>query len=870
MNKELRLAVRQAACEKCKLHTQADGLDQCRTGDGPNGADIMVVTKFPTVADSRTRRELTEYLEEAGIDPDRVMWCSALKCRVWDMDPSKTDMKACRPYLEAETAFIKPGYVLAVGSEALFATTGKSGIMKYRGKVFTHGETQMFATISPAMVGRNPGLRGGFVADLMYFKRLADGGSTATPKHHTPGDRRTYVVSKDALRAMLTALRTAGVVAYDIETVGASEFATDAAIVSVAFTVIPADSTADDPMDDAHVYELPLWHPGSVWRKQWRAIVRLVYNALRRAKKRIAHNAKFDTRWLIHFGHVAGDYLMPTYDTIIALALLDENAPKGLKPAAQQRLGADPWGVDTRDLLNMAIEDVLEYNGLDTWHTLRMYFHTKPQLASHPRTLRLFVHLMMPTVQELILAERKGVYVHRHKLMDNWAATQGRLQAVNELLLSQLNEDDVPERFHKRDGSIDVNFNPSHFARWFIFEYLGLPILARGKTKDNGQAGDPSMAEAVMMELRDAEEDRLQSGDPTPPTLNVPALLLERAGYVKMCNGFYEPYSEQMDDAGRIHTTFKPWGTVTGRMSSGGEDAEKMTGRRSIRGVNLQQVPRNPLVRGVFGAPPGSSFVEADYSQIELRLAAFLAREPTMLHLYATGQDIHMAMAMRMTGKAMSQVTKEERKRAKAVNFGFLYGMGWVKFIATAWLNYGLRVTEDESRAFRKAFFGQFDKLPSWHAKQRRLAAKYGRVETPMGRVRHLPDIYSPDEGVRAEAERQAINSPVQGFASDMALLSATIIARKFRERGINGHVIGMVHDAVNFEIENPSLPRALPIIKHTMENLPLQRLFGIHLDVPIVADLKAGDSWGEAHEIPAEMFEDRTALRGWIKENVA
>jgi DNA polymerase-1 len=283
----------------------------------------------------------------------------------------------------------------------------------------------------------------------------------------------------------------------------------------------------------------------------------------------------------------------------------------------------------------------------------------------------------------------------------------------------------------------------------------------------------------------------------------------------------------------------------------------------------------------VFGAPPGWFFVEFDYSQIELRIAAYLARETTMLHLYATGQDIHTAMAMTMTGKPWHGgkcdcggcVTGEERKKAKAVNFGFLYGMGWAKFISTAWENYGVRVTEQEAQAFRVAFFQQFPLLQRWHARQRKLAHTYGRVETPMGRIRHLPDIYSPDRGVMAEAERQAINSPVQGFASDMCALSLVVLAREFRRLGIRAYPIGSVHDAVNWEIHADDLEQALPLIKYRMENLPLEDLFNLTIDVPIVADCKIGTRWGQAKEVPEELLGLRSAdnvmLAEWLSTNV-
>lgn len=829
MNKRLQLAVRNAVCSDCRMSSQAEGDDICVTGQGPNNARVVIVTKFPI--GPRSKKELSGFLVEAGwSDVDNAMWCSAIKCRSWEMDPTKTDMKACRPYLDQELNFIKPEYVLCIGGEALFAATGRAGIMKYRGKLFTHtsGATVM-ATIAPGMVARNPRFRDGLIADLRYFHNLTSGIAVDQDPYHTPGDRQTTVDTKDALRSMLAALDASGVVSYDVETTGAGEYESGAAIVSLSLT------TAATSMATAQVWKIPLFHPQSVWRRQWERILAIIGRHLCRVKRRIAHNAKFDTRWLRTFGMPE---LTPTFDTIIATALLDENRVKGLKPLAQQLLGADPWGIDTKNLLTTPIDEVLDYNGLDTWHTLRLYFVFRNQLKAQPRIGRLFIYLMMPLVQELVNVEQRGVYVDREVLATNHNVARQTLADVRDQLMEW-----VPPREEWPPNIKDVNFNASNFARWWLFDHLGLPVMARGKTKDDGSPGAPSMAEAIMLELAELHE--------------VGKLMGEHALWFKRCSAFFESYEALLDDNSRIHTTFKPWGTVTGRLSSGKEDEEKLTARGHVKGVNLQQVPRDPLLRGVFGAPPGSSFVEADYSQIELRIAAFLAREQTMLHLYASGQDIHMAMAMRMTGKPASRVTKEERKRAKAVNFGFLYGMGWHKFIMTAWSNYQLRVTEEESRAFRTSFFDQFPMLPAWHAKQRRLAHKFGRVTTPMGRVRHLPDIESPIPDVRAEAERQAINSPVQGFASDMAALSMVFVARKFRKLGLAAHPIGTVHDAVNYEIPNDELRVALPIIKDTMETLPLERLFGVVLDVPIVADIKVGTHWGLARELSIDEVYD-------------
>jgi DNA polymerase-1 len=273
----------------------------------------------------------------------------------------------------------------------------------------------------------------------------------------------------------------------------------------------------------------------------------------------------------------------------------------------------------------------------------------------------------------------------------------------------------------------------------------------------------------------------------------------------------------------------------------------------------------------MFGAPPGWSFVEADYSQIELRIAAFIANERHMIDLYNQGADIHMTTAMAVTGLPKSAVTKEIRKKVgKPVNFGFLYGMGWRKFIETAFNNYGAVFNEAEAQGYRKAYFDLFPDLVRWHERQRRLVREYGRVQSPLGRVRHLPDIYSPEKGVQAEAERQAINSPVQGFASDMALLSMTLINAEFRRQGIAGNCLGLVHDAINFEIRDDDLWRALPIIKDIMEDpTPLRKKFGTVLTIPIIADLKIGRHWGDAHEVQdARVIYSATDLAMWMADN--
>jgi DNA polymerase I-like protein with 3'-5' exonuclease and polymerase domains len=288
---------------------------------------------------------------------------------------------------------------------------------------------------------------------------------------------------------------------------------------------------------------------------------------------------------------------------------------------------------------------------------------------------------------------------------------------------------------------------------------------------------------------------------------------------------------EHRDQDGRVHSNYKLFGTVTGRLSGEG---------------GIQQIPRDVFIRSLLGATPGWTFVQGDYSQVELRVAAMLANERRMLRMFTVGEDIHMNTAVQTTGKLASEITKEERKKAKAVNFGFLYGMGAPKFESYAFDNYGVKVTPEEAQETRDRFFESYPGLRPWHERQRRLARRYHRVNSPIGRVRHLPDILSTDKDVQAESERQAINSPVQSMASDLMLMALIRLHARMSKEG-NARILGTVHDSILFEVKHGYEDYWLPIIKETMEDMEyVRRTFGFEVTVPIIADIETGSHWGE------------------------
>ena len=775
-------------------------------------------------------------LKSQGLDADFIFMGVAPS--QYDGDFSKADLKQFREDFWINLERHNPAGILAMGNEALFCATGHSGIMKWRGEVETIStppfDCVVMPTIALGAIDRNPSQIQLLYADI----RGLYGALHGTPRNSDAKPSTIRVIKDErSLEQFTESCKSARALAFDLETKSFNELAPDAFIVTAAFTLLDEDGSKS-------CWAVPLKHRRSPCQSNWDSILRRISWAAKRVPVRVAHNSKFDCRWLVQFSAP----IPCNFDTLLAAHLLDENRFKGLKPLAQMLLDATPWAIPISSGKNAPpwynqhkLTEILRYNAMDTWHTMRLYELFDRELREDKRLHTLFTKLIMPASQSLVHIERRGVYVHREDLASGAQHVAEELKRIHDALMQY-----VPE------GVSDVNFNPSNFLRWFLYDHLGFPIIKMGKV-------GPSVSESVLSHLADT--------NPHP----VLELLQQRVKWQKFQSSFFNPYQELITDDSRLHTTFKLHGTVTGRLSSGKEDSDKVTGSRkaALRGINLQQVPRDPLVRGVFGAAPGWAFVEADYSQIELRIAAEISGERTLKQLYVQGQDVHMAMAMRMTGKPASQITKEERKKAKAVNFGFLYGMGATKFIETAWDNYGVKVTKEEAEAARAAFFQQFPMLLQWHARQRRLAHKYHRVQSPLGRIRHLPDIVSREKGVVGEAERQAINSPVQAMASDLCLLSLVLLDRDFRKRGLRAAPIGTVHDAINFEVPVDELVEVLPLIKRTMENPPLERLFNYRLSIPIVADIGVGRAWGKSDEVPAELLHPkrRARLEDWLND---
>lgn len=733
-------------------------------------------------------------LAGVGISPHLCYFTNVVKCHPEDNEtPSRGNVKTCvQAYLGEELLDVRPTYILLLGNSALQGVVGKSGITKHRGTVWEARGAKIFATFHPAAVLRNPRYKGLVEADMQRFARLVRGERSPTPE-----TKVQIVKTRDHLKWLVRKILEAKELAYDIETFCDHPTGTNfeeyrgrhSMIVTIAFT-----------WQEGQAAVVPLYHPESPW-KDPAAVQRILGGAIRRSTaKNIAHNGKFDARWML-----AKDMTITQHgDTMLAAHMIDENRAKGLKPLSQVLLGADAYGVgdELGNATQIPLKRLAIYNGKDTDYTLRIYHHMRKELIAEPRVARIYAKLMMPASNALVEIEARGIQLD----MDRWGTRFEHAAYVEDKVRNYMLQ------FMPKSKRAGINFaSPIQVANW-LFKDLGLPVIEVTKT------GQASSKESVLLQL--AQHHKAAQA------------LIKWRKWRKYRTTYFLPWRDFRDEANRIHPTYKLFGTVTGRLS--------------CSNPNLQQVPRDPFIRGILGARPGWSLVVADYSQVELRIAAMMANEPTMLGQFARGEDIHLARAMSMTGKAAADITKEERKHAKPVSFGYLYGMGEAKFVTYARDSFEVVVTPEEAHANRTGFFRDYPMLLVWHDRQRRLARKYGRVSSPLGRVRHLPDILSKDRGVQGEAERQAINSPVQSFASDLMLISLVKLHSMMSEPA-GACIVGTVHDSILVEVRDDMLGTWTPVIKEVMEDMSLvRRQFGTDVTVPIVADIEVSKHWSD------------------------
>jgi uracil-DNA glycosylase family 4 len=773
----------------------------CVMGRGNPDGKIMILGEAPGAEEERSGEVfrgkagqlLDRALERAGIDPGSVYISNVVKCRPPDnRTPERLEWEACSTYLEAELERIRPDHILLLGNVALRAVARKSGITKQRGvrlDVKGLSATTVMAAFHPAYALRNPGIHPVFQEDVRRFARAIHGQFQVVPV------KKKFVNTVEGLRRVIKLLESAPagtVLSYDVEN-RYRPWDKDWSIQCLGLSI-----------DGETSYVIPLYHPESPFRKNWQRVLAHLKQALERQDlKLVAQNGKHDNVQLAG----AGIYVDHRFDIMLAAHLLDENRPKNLGFLAQTYLGADVYKgmveLKPEKILQTDLKQMAVYNGNDVGYTWQIYQKLRPELIAQPRLTRLFTKLMMPGSHMIQRVEWRGMYCDKDRLFDRIAILQKEIKRRKEEM-----DEHISPRMLRSFPDETFNFRSTQQVSRLLYTSekkggLGLDPVSFTKS-GNGSTNEESLQNYVDHPF-------------------VQLLFQLRTLELKWMNTYFLPWAAKMDKNGRVHTTYKLYNTVTGRLAG-----------------DLQQVPRDSFVRSVFGAPPGWLRVDADFSQIELRLAAHVAGERRMRRAYLLGEDLHEVTAKAILGDRA--IGKEERKKAKPVNFGFLYGMYPKKFQTYAKVNYGIDFTMGECEVYRERFFNLYPDLVRWHERQRRTVHLRKSVTSPLGRVRHLPDIDSPDRSVSMEAERQAINSPVQGTASDMTLFAMIQL-----EKLLKPHEAAMVmtlHDGIGFEIKEERVDYYEPRIKEIMETLPLKRTFGLDLSIPVIADVEHGTHW--------------------------
>lgn len=832
--------------------------------------EILVVGEHPEI-NPRAKSIFYDAMLKAGFEPGDFSWLNVLKESPGPgKNITKTMVKNAKPRVEKKLERKDPKYVVLLGNTPCQAVLDQTGITKLRGKPQELGGRVVLPLLHPNICLHDEKHIPTIERDLMRLRECVKFGGI-------PEERElafNIVDTWDKVKLMLKDLR--GKVSIDLETSRLYPFTTlqDELIeVGRASQQMLKDHKATHGSNNLprvvamqfgcrkRQWVVPMETAGIWTASELKKIVKLVTLKLKECFT-IFHNGKFDCLWMrVRFGVK----WKVSFDTMLAHYLLDENDRHGLKYLAQKFLGAPDWDVDGKEKTSWSIKNA-KYAAHDVFYTRKLYFFLKNLLLEDWDVKRVFDFVLMPCVKLFIEAEFNGVQIDMDKMDDAEAYLR------EELATAQANL----EKWGKKAKKVDVKGPNKGKINWGSADQLGdlLFNVLKIKPLEKTKAGKNSVSESVLLRI-----DHPMVGD-----------LLKFRAAQKQLSSFIEGWRPYLDPQGRLHPVFKLHGTVTGRLS--------------CEHPNLQQVPRDPRIRSLITAPEGWTLIEMDLSQIELRIAAELANEHNLLQVFQTGGDPHWQTAIReiergagykkeiqqtvkfhhelngkeykklsyseaieyilgMGGKACEGLMdlwektypgvpfmnwKETRKKAKAINFGYLYGMWWKKFKIYARDNYGVDVTDDEAQASREAFFELYPAFPDWHDRQRRFAQVNGYVRSLSGRKRRLPAAMGGrDTPERREAQRQAINSPVQSFANELNLMAALQMRKEFSWNWFR--ICGTVHDAILMWVRNDKIEHVHNRGLEIMSQPDLLTDFEIELSVPIEADAKVGP-WGQGKDL--------------------
>lgn len=512
---------------------------------------------------------------------------------------------------------------------------------------------------------------------------------------------------------------------------------------------------------------------------------------------KLGQNIKYDTHVLMNAGVQARGFV---HDTLLQSYVLEAHKPHNLESLALRHL--DRQGLSYEDLCGKGagqipfsqvdIAKAAEYSCEDSDMTLHVHQVLWPQVQAEPGLREVYERIEMPTAHILRRIERNGVLIDPARL-----AAQSQQLGERMLQLEQ-------EAYEAAGQPFNMS-SPKQIGE-ILFTKLGLPVKKKTAT------GAPSTDEEVLAELA--------------ADYPLPAKLLEHRGLSKLKGTYTDKLPLMINPAtGRVHTNYAQAVAVTGRLSS--------------NEPNLQNIPirtaEGRRVREAFIAPPGHAVLSADYSQIELRIMAHISGDENLLKAFAEGMDVHRATAAEIFGAAPAEVSSEQRRYAKVINFGLIYGM------SAFGLASNLGIERGAAASYIERYFARYPLVKKYMDDTRAQAKERGYVETVFGRRLWLPEINSPNGPRRAAAERAAINAPMQGTAADLIKLAMIAVQAALDESPRGIRMVMQVHDELVFEVPEAEVGWARAEIPRIMAGVA-------DLKVPLLAEVGVGPDWDKAH----------------------
>jgi len=666
-----------------------------------------------------------------------------------------------------------------VDKPALLAFYQRYGFRSFRRELEEGGATPAASTAD--------GVGGAGTGGSAAASRAADAPPVRTTPRRALAHEYETVTSRERLHAWLAQIDAAPLTALDTET--DSLDALRARIVGLSFAVEPGRA-AYVPL--AHAY------PDAPEQLPLAEVLALLGPWLEDASRpKLGQNIKYDLHVFANHGIAVRGY---RHDTLLESYVLEAHRPHSLESLAERHL--ERKGLAYEDLCGKGanqipfaqvdVERAARYSGEDSEMTLHVHEALWPRLEAAPRLREVYERIEMPVCAILQRIERHGVLIDARVL-----AVQSRELAERMVALE-----------HEAYAIAGQPFNlgsPKQIGE-ILFGKLALPV------KKKTASGAPS-----------TDEDVLQALAADYP---LPARILEHRGLAKLKGTYTDKLPAMVNPAtGRVHTNYAQAVAVTGRLAS--------------NDPNLQNIPvRTPegrRIREAFVAPPGHVILSADYSQIELRIMAHISEDPGLLRAFAEGLDVHRATASEVFGVPLAEVSSEQRRYAKVINFGLIYGMGAFGLASN------LGIEQKAARDYIDRYFTRFAGVKRYMDETRARAAELGYVETLFGRRIYLTDIKGGSGPRRAAAERQAINAPMQGTAADLIKLAMIAVQARLDDERRASAMVMQVHDELVLEVPEGELEWARQAIPAAMAGVA-------ELKVPLVAEVGVGPNWDRAH----------------------